>query len=58
MSKAYDVYFKIIAINPNAYIAWLRIYTMQVSAGNLGHANVIKAMLESKGDVVTEYDQR
>lgn len=50
--KAYSLYNEIIADDSNAYFAWKQIYAMQVSAGDLKHAKVIKAMLESKGVAV------
>ena len=50
--KAYKLYNEIILADSDAYFAWKQIYAMQVSAGDLKHANVIKAMLESKGVAV------
>jgi len=50
--NAYALYLEIIKLDPDAYFGWLQIYAMQVSAGDLEHATVIKRMLESKGVVV------
>ena len=50
--KAYKLYNEIISADSHAYFAWKQIYAMQVSAGDLKHANIIKAMLESKGIAV------
>ena len=47
--KAYKIYNEIISADSHAYFAWKQIYAMQVAAGDLKHAKVIKAMLESKG---------
>lgn len=50
--RAYALYLEIIKADPNAFFAWKQIYAMQVSAGDLEHANIIRAMLESKGVTV------
>ena len=52
--KAYDLYLEMITIDSNAYFAWKQIYAMQISAGDLENANIIKDMLESKGVLISE----
>ena len=53
-ARAYALYLEMVTLDPNAFFAWQQIYAMQVSAGDLEHANVIKAMLESKGVVLSD----
>ena len=52
--KAYKLYREITIVNPSAYFAWKQIYGMQVAADDLENAAIIKAMLESKGVLVSD----
>ena len=52
--RAYALYLEIVRVDPDAYFAWQQIYAMQVSAGDLENARVIKAMLKSRGVTVPD----
>lgn len=52
--KAYKLYQEIVTDNPDAYFAWKQIYSMQLAAGDLENATIIKTMLEAKGVIISE----